>query len=105
MRRSGWRLWLLREPCTGCAAAEMQRFCTAHSCWAICGLLLTRSVRSTACEGSAVLDFSSKLWPAGGLVGFSSGSSGAASKIIWTKTGHGTYLCLILIHTKFEKKS
>ena len=41
----------------------------------------------------------------GGLVGFSSGSSGAASKIIWTKTGHGTYLCLILIHTKFEKKS
>ena len=43
--------------------------------------------------------------PSRGVPGFCSGSSGAASKIIWTKTGHGTYLCLILIHTKFEKKS
>ena len=39
-----------------------------------------------------------------GLVGFSSGSSGAASKVLWAKTGHGTCPCLILIHTKFERK-
>ena len=37
--------------------------------------------------------------------GFCSGSSVAASKIICTKIGQGSYLDLILIHTKFEKKS
>ena len=41
----------------------------------------------------------------GGATGFCSGSSGAASKIIYTKIGQGAYLGLILIHTKFEKKS
>ena len=33
------------------------------------------------------------------------GYSGAASKILCAKTGQGAYLGLILIHTKFEKKS
>ena len=37
-------------------------------------------------------------------MGFSSGSSSAASKIIYTKIGQESYLDLILIHTKFEKK-
>ena len=41
----------------------------------------------------------------GGAPGFGSGSSGAASKILCAKTGQGAYLGLILIHTKFEKKS
>ena len=43
-----------------------------------------------------------QFWDGGSWV-FCFGS-GAASKILWTKTGHGTYLGLILIHTKLEKK-
>ena len=37
--------------------------------------------------------------------GFCSGSSVAASKILCAKTGQEAYLGLILIHTKFEKKT
>ena len=52
MRRSGWRLWLLREPCTALLHRVLRdaAFCTAHSCWAIHGLLLTRRACSNGCE-------------------------------------------------------
>ena len=40
-----------------------------------------------------------------GVPGFCSGSSVAASKILCAKTGQEAYLGLILIHTKFEKKT
>ena len=52
MRRSGWRLCLLRALHRLCSSRVLRdaAFCTAHSCWAIHGLLLTRRACSNGCE-------------------------------------------------------